>query len=95
MPDPTAPAVDITQPMPDEGHDAIRRGLVAAIDDLRNTSSGVDDSYLLTDTLFNLLDSAMADNTALADRNTALEAAVADLQPTVPITGDLPPVPAP
>lgn len=85
----SADPLDYRTPSPDEGHEAIRAPLAQAIDDLaeavangRANEAGVDDAYFLTDVLFDLLDSVMVANDALAARVEALEAAA--IPPTAP-----------
>lgn len=77
------PGPDPTTPFPDAGHEAIRQWVA-------DNTSGVSDSYFLTDLLFSLLDGALTavaqaatDAGTLADRVTALEATVTGLQATV------------
>ncbi len=60
-------------PMPDEGHEAIRGPLAQAVDDLSETvalmaenQAGVQDSYFLTDVLFDLIAQIAADVAAIS-----------------------------
>jgi hypothetical protein len=72
-------AFDIDTPSPDDGHEAIRVAIVQAINDLSDTSAGVDDAYWITDLLLGMADglyTAVSDLTARVD---ALEAAAPSL----------------
>jgi hypothetical protein len=77
-------------PYPDRAHEALRTELLAQIDAAEQNAAGVDDSYFLTDTLFDLADSLLAQINALnircdalqIDRDTAF-AAIGDLQARV------------
>lgn len=64
------PAFDLHTPSPDDGHEGIRLAVVAAIADLGTTA---DDSYFLTDLLFDLLSSAFTAIDDLTARLAALE----------------------
>lgn len=72
---------DYRTPSPDAGHEAIRAPLAQAIDDLRDASVGVDDAYFLTDLLFSLVDTLLADVAALTARLAVLEPAVFTPEP--------------
>lgn len=63
----------VDTPSPDEGHEAIRLAVVAAIQDLAYTTDDAALGLDLADTLFALLDSAMVANDALAERLGVLE----------------------
>lgn len=69
MPDSELP--DYRTPSPDAGHEAIRKPLAEAIDnlsaviaDLDQTKVGVDDAYFLTDLLFGLIDTLLGEGAA-------------------------------
>jgi hypothetical protein len=68
MPEPEQeqePAFDLSQPSPDEGHEAIRLAVVKAIEDLGHNTESVDVSFSLVDMLFVLLEESLADRSAL------------------------------
>jgi hypothetical protein len=75
---------DYRTPSPDAGHEAIRAPLAKAIDDLVAATSGVSDSYMLTDLIFSLLDGVMAAADKQATDLTALTARVTALEPPPP-----------
>ena len=76
-----ADGFDINTPSPDDGHEAIRVAVVAAIEELGWNTSDVGASFDLLDTLFVLLDSALTANDALAAQVADLEARVTALEP--------------
>lgn len=80
---------DYRTPSPDEGHEAIRKPLEKAIDDLARTVAdvqantiGVDDAYFLADTLFELVGAALTAVDDLTARVAVLEAAATPTEPT-------------
>lgn len=52
--------LDVEQPFPDAGHEAIRQWVKQALAESADNAAGVGDSYFLTDLLFSLLDGAFA-----------------------------------
>lgn len=74
---------DYRTPSPDAGHEAIRAPLAQAIDDLTAATSGVSDSYMLTDLLFSLLDGVMAAADDQAAQIADLTTRLAALEPAV------------
>jgi hypothetical protein len=80
---------DYRTPSPDLGHEAIRKPLADAIDQLHEQGVGIDDSYYLVDLLFSLLDNVIDGARAKAQQVADLEARVAALEPAV-FTPDVP-----
>jgi hypothetical protein len=64
---------DISGEYPDRAHEALRTELLAAIKSGQDNAAGVDDSYYLTDVLFGLADSLLAQIDALQQRVAQLE----------------------
>jgi hypothetical protein len=54
------PVPDISEPVKDRGHEALRQELLASIATGQENAIGVDDAYFLTDLLFDLLNAASA-----------------------------------
>jgi hypothetical protein len=65
---------DISGTYPDRAHEALRQELLAAIAAGQDNTAGVDDSYYLTDALFGLIDSLLAQIDTLQQRVANLEA---------------------
>ena len=62
---------DLSQEFPDRAHEALRAELLAAIAAGQENAAGVDDSYYLTDVLFDLIDSLLTQLNAVDTRNDA------------------------
>lgn len=81
MPDSDPP--DYRTPVPDEGHEAIRRPLAQAIDDLAEAALGVEDAYFLTDLLLGIADNLLTQVDNLQATVAALTAQPDALDPPV------------
>lgn len=64
---------DISGNYPDLAHEALRTELLAAIQSGQDNTAGVDDSYYLTDVLFDLINSLLTQIDALQQRVAQLE----------------------
>ena len=80
-----ADELDLSEPLADRAHDGIRRAVLQAIADLQDAAVGVEDSYFLTDLLFQLVDQALTAADELTTRVEQLERWRAD---TAAATGD-------
>ena len=77
---------DVHTPSPDDGHEAIRAAVVQAIEDIDWNTVDVSVGFDLTDTLFVLLDGALADIATLKEQVTDLQSRLASLEapPIIP-----------
>lgn len=67
-----ADGLDLNEPLPDRAHEAIRRAVVQAIEDIDWNASSTDLAFELTDTVFQLLATLQDDIAALQSALAAL-----------------------
>lgn len=95
------PEPDFRTPSVDEGHEAIRAPLAAAIDELADHVARLDDAFLLAETTADFAQSTLDSVTAMQAAGRDIQAAVAGLQAAVAdLTGrvaalEAPPTPTP